>query len=76
MCIRDSRNAERDINWIIGGQLTYNKNYVSKLSEAIKAQNEAYLKEDVDVANLFYEGRPQKDVYKRQDIPLVYRSAF
>ena len=41
------RNAERDINWIIGGQLTYNKNYISKLSEAIKAQNEAYLKEDV-----------------------------
>ena len=57
------RNAERDINWIIGGQLTYNKNYVSKLSEAIKAQNEAYLKEDVDVANLFYEGRPQNGIY-------------
>ena len=57
------RNAERDINWIIGGQLTYNKNYISKLSEAIKAQNEAYLKEDVDVANLFYEGRPQNGIY-------------
>ena len=57
------RNPEREINWIVGGQLVYNKNYISKLSEAIKTQNEAYLKEDIDVANLFYEGRPQNAIY-------------
>ncbi len=57
------RDAERDINWMINGQLTYNKNYVSKLSDAIKTQNEAYLQEDVDVSNLFYEGRPQNGIY-------------
>ena len=57
------RDTEREINWMIGGQLVYNKNYISKLSEAVKAQNEAYLKEDVDVANLFYEGRPQNAIY-------------
>ncbi len=57
------RDTEREINWMIGGQLVYNKNYISKLSEAVKAQNEAYLKEDVDVANLFYEGRPQHAIY-------------
>ncbi len=57
------RDAERDINWMVSGQLTYNKNYVAELSDAIKLQNEAYLQEDVDVANLFYEGRPQNGIY-------------
>ncbi len=57
------RNAERDINWLVSGQLSYNKNYVSKLSEAIKKQTESYLQEDVDVSNLFYEGRPQNGIY-------------
>ena len=57
------RDAERDINWMVSGQLSYNKNYVSKLSEAIKKQTESYLQEDVDVSNLFYEGRPQNGIY-------------
>ena len=57
------RNTEREINWMVGGQLVYNKNYISKLSDAIKAQNEEQLKKDVDIANLFYEGRPQNAIY-------------
>lgn len=57
------RDAEREINWLVSGQLTYNKNYISKLSDAVKKQNEAYLQEDVDVSNLFYEGRPQNGIY-------------
>ena len=57
------RDAHRDINWIVSGQLTYNKNFISKLSAAVKEQNEAYLQEDVDVSNLFYEGLPQNGIY-------------
>lgn len=59
------RDAEREINWLISGQLTYNKNKISKLSEAVKAQNQAYLngEDDVEIANLFYEGRPQNGIY-------------
>ena len=57
------RNTESEIIWMVGGQLTYNKNYISKLSDAIKAQNAEVLKEDVDVSRLFYEGRPQNGIY-------------
>ena len=48
---------------MFSGQLVYNKNKITKLSDAIKAQNELYLQEDVDVSNLFYEGRPQNAIY-------------
>ena len=57
------RDTKRDLNWLLTGQLVYNKNWISKLSDAIKAQTEEYLNQDVDVANLFYEGRPQNAIY-------------
>lgn len=58
------RDRERDFSWMVSGQLIYNKNEITKLSDAIMAQNEEYLKkDDVDVANLFYVGRPQHSVY-------------
>ena len=57
------RNSERRMNLMFSGQLVYNKNKITKLSDAIKAQNELYLQEDVDVSNLFYEGRPQNAIY-------------
>ena len=57
------RNPERRMNLMFSGQLVYNKNKITRLSDAIKAQNELYLQEDVDVSNLFYEGRPQNAIY-------------
>lgn len=58
------RDQKRSINWIVTGQLVYDKNWISKLSEAVKAQNEAMLaNSDYEVANLFYEGRPQNAIY-------------
>lgn len=58
------RDHERSINWIVTGQLVYDKNWISQLSEAVKAQNEAMLADkDYEVANLFYEGRPQNAIY-------------
>jgi TonB-linked SusC/RagA family outer membrane protein len=62
------RNTKKNLFWTIGGQLTYNKNRITKLSDAIKAQNDAYLKEDVEVSNLFYEGRPQNGIYAVQSL--------
>lgn len=58
------RDHEKELNWMITGQLVYNKNWISKLSEAIKKQNETMLQsDDYDVANLFYEDRPQNAIY-------------
>lgn len=57
------RDAKRELNWMISGQLVYDKNWISKLSDAIKAQTEEYLKQNVEVANLFYEGNPQNAIY-------------
>ncbi|MCF0172262.1 MAG: SusC/RagA family TonB-linked outer membrane protein [Bacteroidales bacterium] len=57
------QNPKRGINWMVSAKLSYNKNEITKLSDAIKAQNEQYLLQDVDVANLFYEGRSQNGIY-------------
>ena len=58
------RDTERELNVMLSGQLVYDKNWISKLSEAVKEQNEALLAdEDYEVANLFYEGRPQNSIY-------------
>ena len=48
---------------MVSGQLAYNKNWISKLSDAVKEQNELYLQQDVEVSNLFYEGKPQNAIY-------------
>ena len=58
--IRDLKN---NFTWMMTGQLVYNKNWISKLSNAVKAQTEAYREQDVEVANLFYEGMPQNAIY-------------
>lgn len=57
------RDAKRDLNWLLTGQIVYNKNWISKLSEVVKQQTEEYRNQDVEVANLFYEGRPQNSIY-------------
>lgn len=58
------RDPKRAINWLLTGQLVYDKNWISRLSDAIKRQNEQMLQnEDYDVAKLFYEGRPQNAIY-------------
>lgn len=57
------RDTKRDLNWLLTGQLVYNKNWISKLSDGVKQQTEEYRNQDVDVANLFYEGRPQNSIY-------------
>lgn len=59
------RDARRDLNWMVTGQLTYNKNKISKLSDAIIKQNEAYLSDgsQADIQRLFFVGNPQNSIY-------------
>lgn len=57
------RNTKKNLFWILSGQLMYNKNKIAKLSADIQAQNEAYLAEGVEVANLMQVGRPQNAIY-------------
>ena len=53
------RDTERELNWMINGQLVYDKNWISKLSEAVKEQTAAALAdEDVELTNLYYESIP------------------
>lgn len=63
------RDNKRHINWMVGAQLVYNKNKITRLSQAIKDQTEAYMNSDATdddapgIQNLFYEGRPQNAIY-------------
>ena len=57
------RALDHNFTWMITGQLVYNKNKISRLSDAVKEQTEKYRQQDVDVANLFYEGYPQNSIY-------------
>lgn len=61
------RNPERDFNWMVSAQLVYNKNKVTKLSDAIKRQNEEFVSQnnvsDTDPAHLLFEGRSMYGLY-------------
>lgn len=62
------RNRAKHFNWIISGQLVYNKNWISKLSEAVMRQNEQYMAQGSDVSTLFFEGNPQSSIYAVQSL--------
>lgn len=57
------RNNHKRLNWMLSGQLTYNKNVISKLSEVIKEQTAEYMEKGADVSTLFFEGRPMSAIY-------------
>ncbi|MBO5602438.1 MAG: SusC/RagA family TonB-linked outer membrane protein [Prevotella sp.] len=57
------RDYKRKFNWMIGGQIVYDWNEISHLSDAILEQNEQYLAQNVEVSNLFYVGRPLNAIY-------------
>ncbi len=66
------RDRARQFTWLVGGQMVYNKNKITKLSQAIKDQTEAFMMSDAidqysdtgtGIQNLFYEGYPQNAIY-------------
>lgn len=60
------RDYDRKINWSVGGQLVYNWNEITKLSDAIMEQNKKYMEQNVDISSLFYVGRPMSAIYAVQ----------
>ncbi|MDR0544889.1 MAG: SusC/RagA family TonB-linked outer membrane protein [Odoribacteraceae bacterium] len=57
------RDARKELIWTVGAKLAYTKNEITKLSDAVKEQNEVYKAQDVDVSTLFYEGFPQNSIW-------------
>lgn len=57
------RNSERRMILQVTGKIAYNKNVITKLSQAIKDQNELYLAENTDYVNLLYEGHSLNSIY-------------
>lgn len=57
------RNTSKEIFWTVTGKLAYNKDVITKLSDAIKLQNEEYLIGNNQDATLVYEGYSQKSIY-------------
>ncbi len=57
------RDLRKKFNWMVGAQLVHDTNKITKLSDAIMEQNQKYLSQNVDVANLFYVGKPLNAIY-------------
>lgn len=64
------RNNEKNIVWQVSGKIAYNKNRITKLSDAIKEQSEKLKAQNVDannnpinVSTLFYEGYSQNSIW-------------
>ncbi len=59
------RDRKHGFNWMLSGQLMYNKNKITELSADIQAQNEKYLNSssNVEIANLLQVGYPQNAIY-------------
>lgn len=57
------RNTNKDMIWSITGKIAHNKNTIKKLSDAMKRQTEAAMKENVETNKLLFEGRSQNAIY-------------
>lgn len=57
------RDTHRNIIWSMTAKLAYTKNEITKLSEAIKRQNELYKSKDVEINQLLYEGYAQNSIW-------------
>lgn len=57
------RDHQHNFNVMVGGQIVYNKNEITKLSDAIIRQNEEYMAKGAEIDNLFYVGKPMNSIY-------------
>ena len=61
------RDRQRQINWLIGGQLVHNVSKIGKLSQEIKDQMDVYKNNDENtdtgIKQLYYEGDPVSAIY-------------
>lgn len=57
------RDTEKELIWMVSGRMAHNKNRINKLSDAIKLQTEDYVKNNVEMGQLLYEGASQTAIY-------------
>lgn len=57
------RNTEKEIMWTVTGKIAYNKDKITRLSQAIKNQTERYKANNTEINRLLYEGRSQNAIY-------------
>lgn len=57
------RNLEKRIIWSLTGRIAYNQNRIEKLSDALKKDTEAALKQNVEINSLLFEGDPTNAIY-------------
>ena len=57
------RNLQKEIIWSLTGRIAYNKNTIVKLSDALKKDTEAALKENIEINSLLFEGDPTNAIY-------------
>ncbi len=57
------RNLEKELIWSVTAKIAYNKNRIEKLSDALKADTEKAMQEDVEINSLLFEGDPTNAIY-------------
>ena len=57
------RNLEKELVWSLTGRIAYNKNRIEKLSDALKKDTEAALKQNIEINSLLFEGDPTNAIY-------------
>ncbi len=57
------RNLEKEVVWSVTAKIAYNKNRIEKLSEALKADTQKAMQEDIEINSLLFEGDPTNAIY-------------
>ncbi len=57
------RNLDKELVWSVTAKIAYNKNRIEKLSDALKADTEEAMQENVEINSLLFEGDPVNAIY-------------
>lgn len=57
------RDTQRNLIWSVTGKIAFTKNKITKLSEAIRRQNETAISQNAEITQLLYEGHSQNSIY-------------
>jgi hypothetical protein len=57
------RNVQKELIWSITAKIAYNRNRIVKLSDALKADTQKAMQQNVDINSLLFEGDPTNAIY-------------
>ena len=57
------RNVQKELIWSITAKIAYNRNRIVKLSDALKADTQKAMLQNVDINSLLFEGDPTNAIY-------------